>query len=549
MPQVVKLSDINPDEIKVEFQPKTISLVDLNPDEIKVEPSMSPLESAAHGAGQGASFGFSDEIYGAGRALMDSMARGGKSFGESYPARRDEYRKTLGDAEKSSPTAYRIGNAGGAIGSAFVPGLNALNVGKGASLLGNIGKAAVGGGIAGAGYSKGDLTEGGVPELASDIGQGAAIGGAFQGVLQGAGNLFGKASPSSLRGAAERRAVKAVTGNSIKNIRKAARMSADGGDLNKGLENLQKVGRDLIDDGAVTFGSSVEKSSEVVGKLRDKIGKDIGKVGNAIDEYMPDSISGKEIADEMLNFAAKVPETGGGTSIQNRIIEEASLFEKAGNISFDAANKAKQSYKYKATAPDALISSQDASNALKNIVSKKMEEVATKIASEADDVTKKAVEQYKNLKGKYGSMAFAKDATSDVGLKEISNRFASPSDYGTGAAFGLAASIGTGGVSIPAIATAALATGANKLARERGSAAAAITLDKIAKIMDKSPKFAKAFGQAFINAGKKGPEALVLTHQTLLSNPEYKKAFDKTDKNYNTLKLPQGSEGIQMPGR
>ena len=57
----------------------------------KTVPNMPQWQSALHGAGQGATLGFSDELYGAARALV-----GEGDFTDDYEKYRNEYRAELG---------------------------------------------------------------------------------------------------------------------------------------------------------------------------------------------------------------------------------------------------------------------------------------------------------------------------------------------------------------------------------------------------------------------------------------------------------------------
>ena len=143
-----------------------------------------PVESdragaLAHGAGQGASLGFSDEIYGAakgwwnrGRAQRDGQQA--PSWGDAYAAPRDAYRDKLSRLQESNPAAYGAGEIGGGLASLAIPGGAAVRAG--ASPLGKaaglVGVNALEGGAAGLGYSDADDPA----NLGVDAGVGAGIG-------------------------------------------------------------------------------------------------------------------------------------------------------------------------------------------------------------------------------------------------------------------------------------------------------------------------------------------------------------------------------------
>ena len=169
-------------------------------DTIQEQPS--ELESLARGTAQGASFGFADEIAGALGGMYDDFSKAlsgdqvpvdikRDEFGNitpeslaemnkdaSYEKRRDAYRNADRVAQEANPTTYGAGEIGGAIGTAFIPGMGVLNAGKGANLATKIGMGAVQGGLTGAGQSEADDLMG----LAKDTGTGAVLGGALTGV-------------------------------------------------------------------------------------------------------------------------------------------------------------------------------------------------------------------------------------------------------------------------------------------------------------------------------------------------------------------------------
>lgn len=146
-----------------------------------VEPEISELESAGRGALQSASLGFSDEITGGIEALWEAAKGDSRTFGELYKQFRDESRANNDKAQEANPNAYLAGQAAGAIGTAFVPG---LNIAKGASLATNVGKMALLGGATGLGESEADNLGG----MVADTATGAVIGGA----LGGAGHKLGQ---------------------------------------------------------------------------------------------------------------------------------------------------------------------------------------------------------------------------------------------------------------------------------------------------------------------------------------------------------------------
>ncbi|WP_374028338.1 hypothetical protein ACES2J_08375 [Bdellovibrio bacteriovorus] len=129
----------------------------------------SELESALRGLAQGGSFGFADEITGGIEALLS---------GKSYEQARDESRAAYQAAQEANPISFGAGEIGGAVGTAFIPGLGALNAGKAASFAGRAGLAAGQGALTGLGQS--EATE--AKDMLLDSAKGAAIGAVAQGV-------------------------------------------------------------------------------------------------------------------------------------------------------------------------------------------------------------------------------------------------------------------------------------------------------------------------------------------------------------------------------
>lgn len=133
------------------------------------KPDISELESGIRGAAQGASFGFSDEL----TAMLESALTD-----KTYEQSRDESRAAYKQAQEENPISYGAGEIGGAIGTAFIPGLGVLNAGKAATFAGRAGLAAVQGGLTGAGLSEEEDVSG----IAKDTAIGAATGAAMQGI-------------------------------------------------------------------------------------------------------------------------------------------------------------------------------------------------------------------------------------------------------------------------------------------------------------------------------------------------------------------------------
>lgn len=492
------------------------------------------LESAGRGAVQGGSFGFGDELEGGAKALWGVLSGPDKmqDIVDKYRQYRDEARSKNALAQETNPKSYFGGELAGGLGSALIPGVGALNAAKGATTAARVGSAALGGGILGAvgglGSSTADLTKGEFGKAAEDVKTGAETGAAVGGIAtplfeKAVGGLSRFISPENLKDIAADRAVKATTGQKIDALRKISDSTISGQDVGKTQEALRKTGRDLVDSGVIGPFDKVEDLAPKLAAKRREVGAQIGEVGKTIDEKFPQAVSGKNISQQVMNYAAEIPETEGGKALQGRLMKEAQNFENMGQLSFADAQKLKNQFKYKPVDQDALISNQDAVNKIQRIISGEMDDTAQRVASQAGDEGKQLIDQYGNLKGQYRSFKLTGEAASDRALKNLSNRYVSPSDYGVGAVGAMAHSIGHGGgVDMKTAVVGLAAAGLNKLARERGSSFASYSLTKAANALENSPEFAQKFGSILESAAQRGGPSLAITHELLSKNdPDY----------------------------
>lgn len=188
---------------------------------------VSPLESAGRGALQGVTFGFGDEIYGAGAGAVDWL----KGDGFNYSKNRDEVRANNDAAREANPGSYIAGEIGGGLALPFGVARTGANASArvlgrfagiapeaqqaatfGGRVLQGAGQGARAGATYGLGTSNADLTEGDVGGAAWDTAKGTAGGAALGGALvpavdAGAAVLRGVAAP--FRGALDPRGMAA----------------------------------------------------------------------------------------------------------------------------------------------------------------------------------------------------------------------------------------------------------------------------------------------------------------------------------------------------
>jgi hypothetical protein len=226
-------------------------------------PEITKTQSAARGAAQGVSFGFADEITGGVEALWNKANGDPTEFGKLYAKARDESRANFDAAQKANPKSYLAGEVGGAVATAFVPG---LNLAKGASLAKVAGQAALMGGAAGAGYSTAEDAAGVVKDTVKGAALGAGVGAGAHIAAPYVGKLATKAG-NKLKGFAEKAAVNA-TGATGK---QAANFSDD-------------AGRQLLDRKIVRFGDSQEKIAARAADAVEEANKQIDGALTALEE-------------------------------------------------------------------------------------------------------------------------------------------------------------------------------------------------------------------------------------------------------------------------
>lgn len=181
------MAGFDPDKFLADTAPKEASAPAFDPDKFLAEtaPTNPKLkktdwaggaDAAMRGGAQGALLGFPDEAYGLLGAVVNPT-NSTKGFVDRYHEARDYARGRDTAAEAAHPNIYTAGQVGGGIATAFVPGLGAINIGKGAGAAEILGKGAAMGATAGAGNAE-NFTD--VPEEAL---KGGVVGAAASGGL------------------------------------------------------------------------------------------------------------------------------------------------------------------------------------------------------------------------------------------------------------------------------------------------------------------------------------------------------------------------------
>ena len=207
------------------------------------KPDVSGLESFGRGALQGATFGFSDEIYGAGAGAVDWL----RGEGFNYSKNRDEVRAANERAREANPGTYIAGEVGGGLALPFGAAATAARAGslgrgvmtatgiapevRAATFWGRTaqgaGQGARMGATHGLGHTNADLTEGDALGAGLDVGAGALFGAGAGAALTpvvdaGAAVLRGAINP--IRGALDPRGMAAqkYAENAARDIGEAA---------------------------------------------------------------------------------------------------------------------------------------------------------------------------------------------------------------------------------------------------------------------------------------------------------------------------------------
>ncbi len=280
-------------------------------DTIKTEPKEpSAFDSAITGAAQGATLGLADELAGAIGGVGDYISQGGKlDLEDYYKIRRDLVRKEDEKARESNPKSFMAGNIGGGLATAMVPGLGALNAGKGATLATQVGKGALQGGISGAGYSNSEDSK----EILEDAAIGAGIGGALPIALKGVGMAANKID--DITGISDK--TKSV-GNYIKDKIPSAKTI-----LKKGGKIFANVDEDVTDD-YLQRADDINASEATIEGLKGDVDKviastrdNVGKAKDSLKVAEENAVRGLENKD---STAIREGITGGIDKLKQKVI-------------------------------------------------------------------------------------------------------------------------------------------------------------------------------------------------------------------------------------
>ena len=265
---------------------------------------ISKLESLLRGGAQGASFGFADELAGAGESTLGSL---GLVPDKTYEQARNESRANFDAAQQANPLSYTAGQIGGGVASSLLPGGAILNAGKGVG--GAIAAGAAIGGVSALGESTASLSN--PTELGYDALKGAASGALVGGAVGtlGAGIKAIANSPTSQKMARAFNASK--TGESI--------LGEDAANvINNNMLNTVKD----VSDKAI---SKTEAAGKAVGAAKNISPENIIQTQDALDAIAKD--------------LSQSPSAGRVKGVVNDIRDLSANLNREGGLSYAEADK------------------------------------------------------------------------------------------------------------------------------------------------------------------------------------------------------------------
>jgi hypothetical protein len=432
--------------------------------ESPLDEKTSTLSSLGRGAAQGATMGFADEIAGGFGALSDIVnnPKDYKKIDELYKRNRDESRENFEKAKKDNPITFGAGEIGSGIATMLIPGLNAANSLKTASILG-----AGMGGVYGIGSSnKSDF-----PDIALDglkgVGAGIGAGAAGYGISK-AMPIAGKFVGEKLKDLAETRAFKALGG---------LKKSTDEA-IAKG--NINKIGRAALDEKIVTPLASKQK---MAGRVSQKIEHKMQALKNLIDEARANAgdikfdtqAAGERIKNQLKEQFSELPE-----EVLAPRLNQIDVWMKGGPRDISQLQKFKtqmQSFindkSYWKGNPNA---SQQDLMSIRKMAKEGIEDIGDQYAQRVGQ----SGGAIKNTNRELGQFFQMDDILQDRLARDAANQTISLGDKV--AATAGAASTGPEGL---------LLAGANKFAREKGNQIVATGADSVSKFLLQSPVMQK----------------------------------------------------------
>lgn len=492
--------------------------------------TIDELESGVRGLAQGASLGFADELTGGVEALSDTLLGDEplSDIGSIYEKRRDESRAAYDAAREANPKTFMAGEIGGGIGTAFVPGLGALNAARGAQIGTVVAKGALQGGLMGLGGSTGDD----VQELALDTAKGAGLGAGGGAAGYGAGKLIGGITDSladSRVGQYLLQKYKNLSGGAankldeVAEVQGARALGLERGTQKKlGQDATRAVGRQALDENLLSIGANTEDLISRNNALKDAaVGSRSASYGK-IDEAGMSQFNPLDVATrvEKAVLGDMNPAYADTQELMKKLQPDIDniLSRGDGNLSMEEAQKLVQGLGKKAKFD--MTRSSEA-----NDMAKKVYMTTRDAINEAAGSDKVGIPGLKEtIEGANRKYSVAKDAD-----KLLQNKQARELGNKT---FGLTDNVmGAGAIASANPIFALPLIAAKKISEKYGNQTAAITADKLADFVRESPQMLGKYRPVLEKAIQRGGSSVAVTHHLLQQkDPEYRKLMNEEQK-------------------
>jgi hypothetical protein len=232
------------------------------------EEAPTMLGSAAQGALQGASLGFSDEA----EALIKS-ALSGELSRDDYSTKLEEIRQRYKKYEEANPIAYTAGNFAGGMALPVVGRLpllgkllpNAITAANVSTVAGGVKAGLVAGALTGLGSSEADLTSGDVTGALKDAGTGAIAGGIAGAVIPGV--------TRTIKGAKNFLTDQPMLSKDVAIFKDAARGITHSGEhaLEDATSDMAASGERLLNNIQMVANKETDAIKEVVAQMDDRV--------------------------------------------------------------------------------------------------------------------------------------------------------------------------------------------------------------------------------------------------------------------------------------
>lgn len=440
------------------------------------ELNSKPLTAGLEGFGQGATFGYLNELQAATEPAMFGLAnlltgQDVKSEGD-YDQRRAEYENRRKQLAEENPKSMMAGNVAGALATGIAS--SPLTAAKGATALARVGQQAAIGGAQGFLQDTDSQGLDGVERL-KNAGFGVLTGGVAQGLGEGIPLAKAALSRGAKRGA-ENMAARAL--------------GAERGTIKKlGADKVKAIGRQALDEGVITPFSGVDDLIEKNLAVKSAGGSKMGEVYDAIDEAGASKFNPLESAaeiDEKIGGFYRSPINKAETNQLENTLESV-LVRGDKPISIKEAQKLKEelgkvaNWKNNLNITDKERMARDAYG----VISKNIDDA---VDAGANSLNKgDLLETLQAGKKQFGLASGAEELLTNKKAREEGNKILGLTDWSLLGGGGAATAVTGGAAAIPTV--AALAT--KKFAEKYGANISALTLDKVSKALMKDPKWLK----------------------------------------------------------